>query len=421
MNRYKLLFLVAVNLFLTGLKAQPLPYDFSWGQRGTLPVAFDLREKGRLTPVRTQPTGGCWASAALSSVESIRKTDGEDDVRLSDRHMQLFHGFNPGRNAKGNHHNVTAYFSRGQGPVISNPMTDTVFSSHPQLPFFLREAWYLPNDPNLIKQLIHKRGAVYSMMHFRKERHDTVSNIYYAHRDGINHVVTLVGWNDTLQTLLGKGVWIAQNSLGTRFGDQGFFYVPFQDKNILNHNAIWHEWIPFNPKAKLLYYDTLGYCHSYGLGDSVCSGMAKFTAHKSGILTSVATFVNQPGTRVRTWVYSDFDTINNQVSGLLASTRETAYKYAGYYTIDLGKGINLRPQDDFYIIMKFTTPGDTLPLPVEQYIADYAEPTLSQGKNWVNPDFGRWPDAWHETGVNAKFKSLKFNVCIRGYFVSEEQ
>jgi hypothetical protein len=148
--------------------------------------------------------------------------------------------------------------------------------------------------------------------------------------------------------------------------------------------------------------------------------MVKFTALESGKLTRVATFVNQPRTRVRAWVYSDFDTSNNQVSGLLASTRETAFKYAGYYTIDLGKGIEFNAQEDFYIVMKFTTPGDTLPLPVEKFIADYAEPTLSQSKCWVNPDFERWPDAWHETGVNAKFKSLKFNLCIRGYFISEE-
>jgi C1A family cysteine protease len=421
MKRYKFCLLIVAHLLLNGLKAQPLPYDFSWGQKGALPVTFDLREKGRLSPVRTQPAGGCWASAAVSAVESLMKTEGADDVRLSDRHMQLFHGFDPVRNSNGNHHMATAYFSRGQGPVVSDPKTDTLFSLNPPLPFFLREAWYLPNDPHLIKQMILRMGSVYSLMHFRKEQHDTVSNIYYAHREGINHVVTLIGWNDTLQTRVGKGVWIAQNSLGTRFGDQGFFYVPFQDKNILNLNAIWPEWIPFDPKAKILYYDTLGSYHSYGLGDSVCSGMAKFTAHKSGKLTAVATFVNKPGTRVRAWVYSDFDTSTNQLSGLLATTRERVLTYAGYYTIDLDKGIKFLPQDDFYIVMKYTTPGDTLPLPVETYIADYAEPILSQGKNWINPNFEGLPDAWQETGLNAKLKSQKFNLCIRGFFISEEQ
>jgi len=418
-NFHKWFFLGVVVLIFNGSLAQPLPFDFSWGKEGVLPVVFDLRDTERLAKVRSQPAGGCWASAAISTVESFRKTAGFDDPPLSDRHMQLFHGFNQGRNSNGNYRMATAYFSRRHGPVIQNPETDTLYSSLLQLPFFISEAWYLPNDPVLIKQLILSRGPVYSMMHFRKERHDTISNIYYAHKEGINHVVTLVGWNDTLRTRFGSGAWIAQNSLGTRFGDNGFFYVPYQDKNILNHNAVWPGWTPFNPNERILYYDTLGSYHSFGFGDSVCYGLVKFTAHQTGKLTHVATFVNHPGTRVQASVYSDFDTVSYQLSGLLKSVRETRFSYAGYYSIDLGKEIAFNAGTDFFILMKYTTDGDTLPMPVETFVPDYASPVLSRGKCWVNPDFERWPDAWHETGVDAQFKSLKFNLCIRGYFIAD--
>jgi hypothetical protein len=412
-------FLMAVILVSTGSFAQPLPYDFTWGGRDVLPVVFDLRETERLPAVRAQPAGGCWASAAISTLEGFRKTAGFNDPPLSDRHMQLFHGFDQSRNANGNYQMATAYFSRGHGPVIHNPASDTIFSPYPVLPFYVSEAWYLPKDPALIKQMIHKRGPVYSMMHFRKERHDTISNIYYAHKEGINHVVTLVGWNDTLHTILGKGAWIAQNSLGTRFAENGFFYVPYQDKNILNHNAVWPAWTQFNPNGRVLYYDTLGSYRSYGFGDSVCYGLVKFTAHQTGRLTRVASSVNYPGTRIQASVYSDFDTVSFQLSGFLGSTREMRFNYAGYYTIDLGKEIAFSAEDDFYILMRYTSPGDTLPIPVETFVPDYKSPLLSLGKCWVNPDFERWPDAWHEAGANAEFKSLKFNLCIRGYFISD--
>ncbi|MCD4694774.1 MAG: hypothetical protein K8S16_00930, partial [Bacteroidales bacterium] len=63
-----------------------------------LPEVFDLRNSTYLCPVRSQPGGGCWASASNTTVESYWRKSGIEIKPLSDVNLQLFHGFEENRN-----------------------------------------------------------------------------------------------------------------------------------------------------------------------------------------------------------------------------------------------------------------------------------------------------------------------------------
>jgi len=384
-----------------------------------LPHYFSLRNSAFLSPVRSQPTGGCWASSALISIESAWRKSGDGDFLLSDKNLQLFHGFSQNRNTYGNHYMVTAYLSRWSGPVGYSPLADSMPASPEDLSFYLTEARYLPNNPRLIKEALINTGPVFSMMYFRQSGLDTLHMVYYASKSKINHAVALVGWNDTLKTREGHGVWIAQNSLGVDFADSGFFYIPYQDKNILEYNAIWPKWERNLNNSKLYYYDTLGSFDSYGFGDSVCFGLVKFTCEKTGLLTQVASFINKPNSTIQFTVFEKFDENKHVLSGEIGQTARFNFRDAGYYTLHLNQEVDLKAGQDFYVMARYCTPADTLPLPIESYIRDYADPHIQKGKCWINPDYDKWPTSWYACGKNVKYSFLNFDLNIRAIVVEE--
>jgi len=383
-----------------------------------LPFSYDLRNSLILSPVRTQPNGGCWASASNNVLESILRRSGVGDFVYSDINLQLYSGFNIERKAYGNHLMSTAYYTRGSGPLIKGSDFDSVNFMNAPGPLLVTDARFLPNDPKLIKQTIQDFGPVYSMMYFkRQEMKDSVNHIYYTYDTNTNHVVSLVGWNDTMPTKKGRGAWIAQNSLGKSFAEKGFFYIPYQDPNILYHNALWNHWISDKSAYDLYYYDTLGAYNSYGFYDSVCAGMVEFTAQKDGVLDKVGTWITTHQTTIKVKVYTNFNKDNKELGGNVYSGSAKFCRFAGYYSYDLKTPLELKKDEKFYIVVTYINSMDK-PLPIEQYIKDYSSPHITSGKCWINPNPEKWPISWYEVGINSNYDFLSFDLCIRAYFLN---
>jgi hypothetical protein len=228
-----------------------------------------------------------------------------------------------------------------------------------------------------------------------------------------------MGWNDTLLTKKGRGVWIAQNSLGINYGENGFFYIPFQDKNILKNNAVWPNWIRGNVNYDLYYLDTLGSYNSYGFDDTICYGMVEYKAEMNGTLNKVATWINAHQTSINIEVYNSFDKEKKILSGHLHSEKVILCKYAGYYTFELSETLHFAKDEVFYIIIKYSHHTNKKPMPVEQYVKDYGEPHITSGRCWINPDYQKWPSAWYEAGQNSEYDFLSFDLCIRALFFND--
>lgn len=378
-----------------------------------IPICFDLRNYNRTSPVRIQPDGGCWASAAMSTVESAWLTADYKDVNLSSVNLKLFHGFVDERSANGNHYMSNAYFTRWSGPIKSSPELDSIRQPYPESAII--EARYLPEDPDLIKSVIIKTGGTFSMMYFNQSKFDTANNTYCSIQNEINHAVMLIGWNDTLVVNNKAGAWLAQNSLGEKFGDQGFFWISYQDENILKYNAVWNGWMDYNSQSSIYYYDTLGSFYSYGFRDTICYGLVKYTAIESLKIEAIGTSINFPDSKVEAWIFKEFDDSLKILSEPVGKTNPMNCDYLGYYTLSNQDYTEFKKGEDFYIMMKYVTPNDTLPLPVETIIDGYSKPLLTSGKCWINPDYGKWPTTWYECGAVSPFPTLKFNLCIKAY------
>ncbi|GAB4312342.1 MAG: hypothetical protein Kow00127_02780 [Bacteroidales bacterium] len=387
----------------------------------TLPVRYSLFDAHREGFRRAQAAGGCWSAAAMFSLESAIKTKQGSVKQLSDRHLYRFHGFDSSRTVNGNHYMITAYLTRFDGPVESGGPCDSIKHDPAcPLPVKVTEAHFLPGNPGLIKSAIMDYGAVWTMLAYHRSWLDTLSfQVYAPGERKINHVVSLTGWNDTLQTRYGMGAWEAQNSTELRFNG-GRIYLPYAYPGLLEYNAIWPGWLPGDSSAEVWYYDTLGSYRSYGFQDSIAWGMVKFEASATGTVGAVAGWINTAGSRVKAMIFDSFDPETGHSGNLLAEIRPDPVKYAGYYTWPLQEPVTVQKGDHLWVLVRYYSP-DKFPLPIEQAIEGYSMPNLSTGKCWINPDYDRWPEAWYQTGKNPDYPYLDFNLCIRLLFAPSEE
>jgi C1A family cysteine protease len=395
----------------------PIPDFDAIEVSGYLPIAYDLRGIGRLSPVKAQPSGGCWASASMGAVESVWRTYGFGKYTLSDKNLQIFNGFDTLRRTNGNHYMATAYFTRGSGPLLKTKEADSLSNPGQKILAYITDARYLPDDPVLIKQTIMDYGAVYSMLYYKAKFLDTLTYTYSTRIEKINHAVNLVGWNDTMQTQNGRGAWIAQNSMGKKFGEKGFFYISYADTNILNYNAIWPKWIPYDSTSSIYYYDTLGATIPFGYYDTICCGLVKYTAKEDLQIKKIGTSITSPGTKVTSYIYGNFKESSKRLVKQKAVFEEKECKMAGYYSFDLKEPVHVKKGEAFYIMMQYVTPNDSFPLPTEKFLKNYANPHITNGKCWVNANVNRWPNAWNECGADVEYETLRFDLCIKAYCV----
>ena len=222
-------------------------------QRVSAPSSFDLRNTGGVTSVKNQGNcGSCWAFGTMGSIESSWLIDGRGTYDLSEDNLNTCHTpFLWAPCAGGNHIISSGYLVRGSGPISE---TDDPYSdSHTSVDCpsglvpqgVVTSAWYLPiTDAELIKNLIMQYGALYTSFYWTSSSYNAANyTYYYSSSHSTNHAVTLVGWDDNKVTAGGTGAWIIKNSWGSSWGENGYFYIAYQDATINSSLALFKDYV----------------------------------------------------------------------------------------------------------------------------------------------------------------------------------
>lgn len=338
-----------------------------------LPTYYNLIDDGLVTPVKDQENGGnCWAFAAMASLEScILKATGKT-YDLSEENMknliQLYSDYGLALDT-----NDGAYISTGLGYLVSwlGPVNETedVYDDHTVLSplmdsmthiqniLLLTRTGYLDNDA--IKEAILNYGAVGTGIGYDSKYFNNKTNAYYAVYAGLNHAVTIVGWNDTysktnfLNTPDGDGAWIVKNSWGEDWGDNGYFYVSYYDWNIAkmgltgsSFTFILNETMKYDKNYQ---YDVCGKTSYSSANNDVMWYQNIFTATDNEALAAVSTYFEKE----TNWTLSVF------VDDILKLTK-TGKSNAGYYTINLDELIQLKKGNIFKILFQIEAGSRTV-------------------------------------------------------------
>lgn len=358
-----------------------------------IPEKYDARSL--IGTVRKQ--GGyqtCWSFAALASAEASLITKGyaTNALDLSEYQLAYFfyhHVTDPLGNTEGdattpltkdfanqggNSMFTTWALAGWQGAALESALPYDTLSTTAQLPDSLAYGqdwahmqnayWISSSDMESIKQMVMQYGAVnIGYQESGGYRNATYNSYYNPSGTGGGHAVTIVGWDDAFskehfnQTPKEDGAWLIRNSWGTDSGENGYFWMSYEDASISSQAFV------FDFERA----DNYSYNYQYDGGNGISrikinnNGMAgdifKVYGSLPQILSAVSLGIYDTNVKYKLSIYKDPDA-GNPTSGTLAATQSgTMPGYAGYYTIPLEKQIILYPGHTFSVVYQLENPS----------------------------------------------------------------
>jgi C1A family cysteine protease len=426
-----------------GLGWVPPPYELSKAPtatslaqaqaQATYPATYDLRTLNKVSPVENQGScGSCWTFATFGSLESYLLPG--LTTTYSENNLKNFADFDYTCCAGGDSAMSTAYLARWGttmtdatgatihgGPVTSasDPYSDSSCTSPTtsQIAMHVQNVYFLPKkqsplDNNAIKSALMTYGGVYTAFQWEGATsgntpywNPTTAAYYDGSTTGANHGVTIVGWDDNFSaknfstTPSGNGAWIVKNSWGTSWGKSGYFYVSYYDLNMgYQENTVFTAQ-PTTNYTTNYQYDPFGMETTIGSGSSTAYGANVFTANSTGTLNAVSFWAPVEDTQYTAQVYVNPTSSSNPTSGTLTSTisgtaSNAGFSYAGYYTESLSTTVPLTKGEKFAVVIKFTTPGDGNPVPVQYKESGWDDnaPNAIAGQSFYSLGGTTWSD-----------------------------
>ena len=415
------------------------PYTMSAPTGGAAP-SYDLRTTGKVTSVKNQLTSGtCWAFATYGALESYLLPGETWD--LSENNMKNLlskdypEGYDRGSEGGGHLWMSTAYLSRWSGPISeaddpfnpSSPLspTDKSVRKHVQNVYFVPERTSSTDNTN-IKNAIETYGGVATSL--RWEGYSDISSIYwnetsnsyyYMGSNGLNHYVTIVGWDDTYDKSKfstvppGNGAFIIKNSWGSGFGENGYFYVSYYDTIVGKYNGVFTAEPPTNYN-KIYQYDPLGMVEQFWVGSLKSGWMDNvFTSTRTETLSAVSFYTTDTNTAYEVYVYKNPNSGPVKNSSGAAGSSSGTFGNAGYHTVTVSPGIPLTSGDTFSVAVKLTNPTYDYWAAVEYYSTDpvynSSKATASAEQSYYSTGGTSWTDL---TTVIPKS-----NFCIKAFTI----
>jgi len=385
------------------------------------PSKYDLRECMRVSDVRNQGNNGtCWSFAALTAMESVLLP--EESWKFAVDHMTLMNGFNLTQQDGGEYTMGMAYLASWKGPVSADGDIYGDGKTNPDLEVLkhVQEMQVIAaKDYEKIKEAVFRHGGVQTSIYSALQSANAESKYYnpetnaycYIGTEKPNHDVVIVGWDDNYSkdnfsvNLEGDGAFICQNSWGSSFGEQGFFYISYYDTNIGTHNISYTGIESVDNYDYIYQSDLCGWVGQLGYNKESVFGANIFTAQTAEELEAVSFYATGKDSEYEIFVaknFEDGESLNQRIpvaSGTLSN--------AGYYTIDLQQEINLEAGETFAVILHMITPGAVHPLAIE-YAADRATANVitSDGEGYISTNGKDWE--------NVK-EVIDCNLCIKAF------
>lgn len=387
---------------------------------------FSLLDNGSLSEVKEQFLGTCWAFTAASIMESSWKIRTGEGITIdpkdivdtcllsSNRDEGLFLFSDSLRYSSGGHgieivYSLTNgfgdyYLAQAQffGPNIVEYAEDLIQDN------YMNYSWF-DYDRAPIQEYIREYGPLEVFLNHKSAN---LINGYYAYNGAdnynIDHVVMVVGWDDNFPRdnfyvpASQDGAWLMQNTFGSDFGEDGYYWVSYDTPMIFGNG-----YILLDDYEKILSYDSSFY-------DAISLGESTTVANhfkEAGQLKAVGTFIVSYDTKIHVEI------LDKDLATVLYET-DCEYDVPGYYTVFLDELIDV---EDYYVAITYY--GE---VPVEGNCVEelfsmggfryYYSVSCEQDQSYVLVD-GEWLDLYEEeTMERIGFEGSTNNCCIKAIY-----
>ncbi len=419
--------------------------------RTVLPSSYNSVDYGYVTSVKDQGgTGTCWAHATLSSCESsmIINNGYDTDLDLAEIHLAyaMYHTkadkmgmFDSYMNFDSN----KTYLDEGafasdtlitlanQQGVVKETANHGQFSSeklgmlNPEnFEIYNTEALYAFNEAivtngykipivnrDLVKQYIMKYGSGTLDYNSSDKYYNSETSTYYCYDSYAfsDHCVAIVGWDDgfpkencTVNGYTPKedGAWLFKNSWGTDQGNDGYMWISYEDKSLVNYPILFYELTSSDTYTNTYQYDDMfkEYFLDDGTGNIMFVGGAYmanvFTAQKDNeTLEAVSFYTSNDKLDYTVNVYTGVEGKETPANGTLKATVSGEDLTMGYHTIKLNEPVALEKGEKFSVVVnikdnQYADRGvyvniDSVTYRYETKVSDYGESFFSlDGENW---------------------------------------
>lgn len=387
-----------------------------------VPSRYDLREKYRVSEVKNQGIyGTCWAFATATALESSVLPERTGALAID--HMVLANGLKGDFYKEGSQSISMAYLAAWMGPVYEK---DDAYGDE-ETDKSLTPVYHVQEmkkigvkDYDTIKEAVFKYGGVQtsiyntikatqgSTRYFNKEK----SAYCYIGTEKPNHDVVIIGWDDNYSRknfnieLEGDGAFICQNSWGSRFGEDGVFYISYYDTNVGSNNLCFSRVESAENYDHIYQSDLGGMVGSLGFTDESAYGANVFTAKGNEEIKAAAFYATGDQTEYEVFVVKDF--VDTSSFSMGVKVANGIIEKAGYYTIDFTRAIQVKAGERFAIVVHLTTPGSEHPLAIEFRGKQdfYKNVDLSDGEGYISVNGRKFTDV----------KDVKnCNLCIKAF------
>jgi len=390
-------------------------YDPNAALQGTIPSAYSSVDLDRITvPKNQNPYGTCWSFSTINCLESSTITNegtGVDDIDLSELHLVYFtynrptdplgltEGDSLGAKSAapleigGNYSIATKTLTSGIGPVNDSVMSYDMASASMQFDKSLAYSdrqmsvenvfEISAGNPSRIKQLIMEYGSAGMSYYHTSSYYNSANSAYYNYDVlGVNHAVSIVGWDDNYSrnnfstVPSADGAWLIKNSWGEGWGDEGYFWLSYEDKSFCAYDdGTYNTVFVFDATTVV---DEDEYIYQYD-GGSVNSWMsisgistiklaAVYTAQRKETIDSASLVVYNDNVDYTLQLYKNPTSDDDPSSGeaLLAAPISGHFTDAGYHTVDIPSSPEMEEGDVFSVVFTITSSSSKVTFPVDK-------------------------------------------------------
>lgn len=423
---------------------------------GTLPSSYDSRDVSAVRPIRNQnPYGTCWSFSGIACMEGSLIRKWGKAVDLSPMHLAFFTHYSAPDPLENDYNDSVEYTGNIEGLMNGGGNVgdahyglacwkgavkeeDAEYVSPAQPLSRTKEVAYLTDfahlqgfyyidktDVNAVKSKIMEYGAVSASYYDHDNYLNEQTAAYYCNvgNIGTNHAVAIVGWDDNYSVNnfnvairpSSNGAWLVRNSWGDWFGDNGYFWLSYEDASL--YNTMYAFYVePADNYDNNYQYDFVPDTQYFGVSKVASVFEAKANGNKREELKAVAIDLSySANVSYSIQIYKNPGDLSDPTSGtpMLSRPQTGETTFAGYYTVPLTEKVVLDPGDKFSVVFSLESlSGKTI------YVSSERSNTWNGRKSIASARAGesymwygyRWIDHGAEENANLRIKAFTDNL-----------